>query len=178
VVFIKGKNITFDLTVTDETYGEFTETRSITLAAGGYTVETFTWDTTGATIDVHMIKAEALLTGDEDPSNNAMTTTIDVKEPGSEVLVTSIDPNSMQAGTTISVTISGSGFATGAEVTFENGAGPAPTASNVDVIDSNTITATITAKSGGPPRPRVWDVRVTNPDDSSGLLIDGFTVTP
>ncbi len=169
---------TFELTVTDETYGEFTETRSITLAAGGSTVETFTWDTTGATIGLHTIKAEAILASDEYPENNAMTTTIEVKEPGSEVIVTAIDPNTMQAGTTIDVTITGSGFIAGAGVSFENGAGPAPTASKVVVIDSNTITATITAKSGGPPRPRVWDVRVTNPDDSSGLLMDGFTITP
>jgi len=169
---------TFDLTVTDVSYGEFTETRSITLAAGGSIIETFTWDTTGATIDVHTIKAEAILIGDEDPSNNVMTATIEVKEPGSEVIVASIDPNTMQAGTTISVTITGSGFITGADVTFENGAGPNPTASEVVVIDSNTITATITAKSGGPPKSRVWDVRVTNPDSSSGVLVDGFTVTP
>jgi hypothetical protein len=40
------------------------------------------------------------------------------------------------------------------------------------------ITALITAKDGGPPRNRVWDVRVTNPDGSSGVLTGGFTVTP
>ncbi len=169
---------TFDLTVTDETYAEFNETRSITLAAGGSTIETFKWDTTGATIVVHTIKAEAILTGDEDPSNNAMTATIEVKEPGSEVMVTAINPNTMQAGSTISVSITGSGFITGADVTFENGAGPTPTASEVVVIDSTTITAKITAKSGGPPRSRVWDVRVTNPDGSSGVLVNGLTVTP
>jgi subtilisin family serine protease len=168
----------FDLTVTDETYGEFTETQSINLAAGGSTVETFTWGTTGATIGIHTIKAEALLTGDENPSNNAMATTIDVKEPGSEVIVTDINPNTMQAGATIDVIITGSGFVTGADVTFEMGAGPTPTASNVVVVGSNTITAKITARSGGPPRPRLWDVRVTNPDGSSGVLVDGFTVTP
>jgi subtilisin family serine protease len=169
---------TFDLTVTDETYGEFTETRSITLAVGGSTVESFIWDTTGATLGVHTIKAEAILTGDQDTSNNAKTGTIEVKEPGSEVIVSAIDPDTMQSGTTISVTITGSGFNDGADVTFENGAGPAPTASDIVVVGSNTITATITARSGGPPRSRVWDVRVTNPDSSSGVLVDGFTVTP
>ncbi|UCE38875.1 MAG: hypothetical protein JSW00_06540 [Thermoplasmata archaeon] len=58
------------------------------------------------------------------------------------------------------------------------GSGPTPTVSNVVVVDGNTITATVTAKSGGPPRNRVWDVRVTNPDRSSGVLSGGFTVTP
>jgi hypothetical protein len=46
------------------------------------------------------------------------------------------------------------------------------------VVDSNTISVTLTAKSGGPPRARIWDVRVTNPDGSSGVLLDGFVVMP
>ncbi len=94
-----------------------------------------------------------------------------------EVTVTGIDPDTIPAGTTIEVIITGTGFVTGADVTFENGSGPAPTVSNVTVVDANTITATVTAKSGGPPRDRVWDVRVTNLDGSSEVLIDGFTVT-
>jgi len=100
------------------------------------------------------------------------------KAPIGEVTVTNINPNTMQAGTTIGITITGSGFATGAEVNFEDGQGPPPTASNVVVVDANTITATVTAKSGGPPRNRVWDIRVTNPEGSSGVLADGFTVIP
>ena len=75
-------------------------------------------------------------------------------------------------------TIIGSGFAAGAGVSFENGSGPALAVSNVDVApDGMSLTATLTAKSGGSPRNRVWDVRVTNPDSSSGMLVDGFTVT-
>ncbi|KPJ58246.1 MAG: hypothetical protein AMS15_08885 [Planctomycetes bacterium DG_23] len=84
----------------------------------------------------------------------------------------------MAAGTTINVTIGGSGFTAGAGVTFEGGEGPAPGASNVVVGNATSITATVTAKKGGPPRNRLWDVRVTNTDASSGLLVDGFTVTP
>ncbi len=91
---------TFDLTVTDETYGEFTETRSITLAAGGSTIETFTWDTTGATIDAHTIQAEAILTNDEDQSNNAMDATVNVYEQGqlSDMWVSEISWRIKQAG--------------------------------------------------------------------------------
>ena len=144
------------------------------------------------------------ITGSADVRNQLDTTAEDLGEPGRDnyfgyglvdaqaavsvvppppppptgVTVTSIEPNTMPAATTEDVTITGSGFVTGAEVTFEDGQGPAPTASNIVVVDGNTITATITAKSGGPPRDRVWDVRVTNPDGSSGVLVDGFTVTP
>ena len=168
---------TFTLYVNDTTDDMTIGSTSVTLAAGASSVESFTWDTTGANTGMHTIKAEAILTGDEYPENNAMTTTIEVKEPGPGVTVTGIDPNTMQAGTTIDVNIAGSGFAAEADVTFENGQGPAPTASHIVVVDSNTITATVTAKSGGPPRNRVWDARVTNPDGSSGVLVGGFTVT-
>ena len=100
--------------------------------------------------------------------------------PAEGVSVTSIDPNTIEAGTTKDVTIGGSGFAAGADVTFENGSGPSPTfnVNNVVEGDDSTIMGTVTAKSGGPGRNRVWDVRVTNPDGSSGVLVVGFTVTP
>lgn len=110
--------------------------------------------------------------------SNGASLTVTEPPPPSGMTVTAIDPNTMQSGTTIDVRIAGSGFASAADVTFENGNGPAPIASNVKVIDASTITATVMAKSGGPPRPRVWDVRVTNLDGSSGVLVEGFTVTP
>jgi hypothetical protein len=115
---------------------------------------------------------------DGNGGTDTATVTITVTESPPELTVTSITPNTAQAGTTVNVTIGGSGFVAGASVTFESGEGPAPDVSNVVVVDSNTITATVKIKSGGPPKNRVWDVRVTNPDSSSGVLVDGFTVTP
>ncbi len=99
-------------------------------------------------------------------------------QPVTGVSVTGIMPDSMQAGSTIDVTLTGAGFAPGASVTFENGQGPTPSASNVLLLGSNTISATVTAGSGGPPRDRVWDLRVTNSDGSTGVLAGGFTITP
>jgi hypothetical protein len=67
-------------------------------------------------------------------------------------------------------------------VSFENGSGPRPTASNVTVVDATcedssvercTITANVTVKSGGGKGDRVWDVRV-----GSGVLVNGFEVLP
>jgi PKD repeat protein len=105
---------------------------------------------------------------------------INVTEPSTGVTVTGINPETASNGSySFDATITGSGFADGASVTFENGSGPAPKASNIIVTENGTIIAVaIKLKSGGPPRNRQWDVRVTNPDGSTGVLVGGFTVIP
>jgi hypothetical protein len=89
--------------------------------------------------------------------------------------VDSITPNTMPAGTSIDVTITGSGFQAGATVNFENGRGSVP-AVNITSVDGTTIEATVTTHRKAK-RGVSWDVRVTNPDGSSDVLVDGFTLT-
>lgn len=57
------------------------------------------------------------------------------------------------------------------------GEGPAP-AVTVNSVSATSISATLTFKSGGPPRARYWDVRVTNPGGATDVLVDGFVVFP
>lgn len=109
-----------------------------------------------------------------DPADVGATNLDDETPPG--VSVTAIDPATMPAGGSIEVTITGSGFVAGATPTLENGTGPTPAITNVVVLDATTITATITAGGGGPPGTRLWDVRVTNPDNSTGVLVRGLSV--
>ncbi len=98
-------------------------------------------------------------------------------DPPGEMTVDGIFPDTMNAGDMIDVSITGSGFQPGGTVSLENGSGPMPTVDVIDVSpDGFTIEARISAPGGGPHGPRVWDVRVTNPDDSTGTLIDGLTV--
>jgi hypothetical protein len=101
--------------------------------------------------------------------------TVQVLGPCNSALATvsSIVPNSTRQGTSVSVTITGSGFAAGMSVGFENGSGPAPVATDVTVVDANTITATVSVKTGGPRKERYWDVRV-----GSAVLPRGFKVLP
>ena len=101
-------------------------------------------------------------------------------QAGVGVTVSSITPSSMQRGETIPATISGSGFVSGASVAFENGScGKTPTATVTSVSpDGTTISATVNHSGGGAPKTCVWDLRVTNPDTSSDILVGGFTVTP
>ncbi len=100
------------------------------------------------------------------------------KKSGLEPFVSTIDANTIRAGQTVNVRITGNNFAAGATVKFKNGGGPKPMASNVVVEGVNSITATVTVNVPGPSRNRVWDVVVTNSDRRTGKLKDGFTVTP
>ncbi len=118
------------------------------------------------------------LTVDDGSENNTSFTLVTVNDVSAEVSINNITPNSTSKGQPLPVTISGSGFSPGVSVTLTNGSGPTPTVSNVVFVDGNSITATITTKSGGPPRTISWDVTITNSDSSSGTLVGGFTVTP
>jgi hypothetical protein len=105
---------------------------------------------------------------------NATVTVLDSSGCNPAAIVTRIEPNMTHRGTVTAVTITGSGFAPGMQVSFENGSGPRPTASSIVVHDATTITANVTVKSkGGGKGEAVWDVRV-----GSGLLPSGFTVVP
>ena len=72
----------------------------------------------------YTIVAAPAVSGDPDygglDAADVSVTNLDDEVPAG-VSVTAIVPNSMSAGTTVTVTISGSGFAAGASVTFENG---------------------------------------------------------
>jgi hypothetical protein len=61
--------------------------------------------------------------------------------------ITSISPGSATAGSTVPVTITGTGFANGVTV----GAGPKITVKNVVVVNATTVTANFTVAAGTPP---------------------------
>ena len=76
----------------------------------------------------------------------------------------------------VEVEIIGTGFAAGATVTFLNGSGPTPSASDVTLSDG-ILTATVSGKSG-PRKSRVWDVVVTNPGGASAVCAGCLKIIP
>jgi hypothetical protein len=92
--------------------------------------------------------------------------------------VLSIDPISAQADATLTMTITGFGFQNGATVTFEGGQGAAQEILALQVVSDTTIYVTMTARNNGAFGAQVWDIRVTNPDLSTAVLLDAFTVNP
>src|SRR4029079_2571313 len=85
--------------------------------------------------------------------------------PNTAPIVDSVSPSSGAAAGGTSVTISGTGFASGATVTFGGAA-----ATNVNVVGSTTITAVTPAHASGG-----VNVVVTNPGGESGTKSNGFT---
>jgi hypothetical protein len=82
-------------------------------------------------------------------------------------VVTNVAPGTGHVGGGTSVTITGTGFESGATVTFGGAV-----ATSVNVVSTTTITATTPAHSAG-----VVSVVVTNPDAQSGTLAGAFNYT-
>ena len=78
----------------------------------------------------------------------------------------------------MNLTISGSAFVNGAVVIFEGGLGPAPQIVTSQVVNPTTIVITVNVTADASLGAQVWDVRVTNPDTSTAVLLDAFTVVP
>ena len=87
-----------------------------------------------------------------------------------------VTPNSAQANTTLNVTLSGTGFANGAVVSFEGGQGTAPIVTGIEVVNANTIVITVNAATDVGATTQVWGVRVTNPNNTFAVLPNAFTV--
>jgi hypothetical protein len=91
--------------------------------------------------------------------------------PATQVRVDSITPDWVRAGSSVLVTIAGSGFEAGMSISFENGSGKTPIASNVEVVNGDVIQATVSVPNGGTSADPVWDLRV-----GPARLRDAFTV--
>ena len=130
------------------------------------------------------VTASVISGGAADAAGNGNTasgdTSVTYESPIAVLTITGISPASHAVcNCAFTVTVTGTGFVPGVSLSFSGGSGPSPAVSNIVVApDGNSLTATMTLRSGGPRRPRVWDVQATNPDASTDVLAGGFTVTP
>ncbi len=107
------------------------------------------------------------------------TSTVAVSPTPTPVLsVSSILPSSGQIGAVINITVTGSGFMNGAVVTFEGGQGAAPQVTAVQVLNPQTMVLSVNVQGDVSFGNQLWDLRVTNPDMTTAILEDAFTVIP
>jgi hypothetical protein len=90
--------------------------------------------------------------------------------------IQNLTPNTAPADTTVNLTITGSGFVNGAVLTFEGGQGITPQVVTTQVVNPTTIVITVDTQVDAEFGTQLWDLRVTNPNNSFGLLADAFTV--
>ena len=152
----------------------------VLLEAGASTILLFNW--AASTLGDRTLTASTAFV-DAESGNNSGSTVVTVNEPSVGVTVTFIDPPFESPGITRDFVITGSGFSTApnvvVEVAFENGTGgPTPRVNSVAVDSSMRITANVEIRTGGPPRERTWDVRVTNPDGSTGVGVGLLRIIP
>ncbi|MEO5887535.1 MAG: hypothetical protein ABIQ77_07720, partial [Anaerolineales bacterium] len=121
------------------------------------------------------------------PSNTVATASPTVAAPPSatitaivapQVTIQSVTPNTAAANTTVVLTITGTGFQAGAGVSFEGGQGLPQEVVAVQAVNPTTLMVTVNARNDGAFGQQVWDIRVINPDTSSAVLADAFTVAP
>ena len=128
-------------------------------------------------IGVHNVTLEVT---DGHGGSSTDTVVVTINAPAVETLsVTAISPNVVnQKAGTVTFTITGTGFASGATVAFANGSGPTPRVISVTRDSSTQLTARVEIKPGGPKTTRRWDVVVTNPGGASATGAGLLTVTP
>lgn len=117
-----------------------------------------------ATTPAHAAGAVAVTVANPDGSHNSLAGAF-TYSTSSAVNVSSVAPNSGSTAGGTSVIVTGSGFASGAKVSFGSAA-----ASGVSVVSATQIGATAPAHAAG-----AVAVTVTNPDGSQSSLPGGFT---
>ena len=164
----------FSVALTDSLGATIGAPQVFDLGAGASSIRNFAWT---PTVDgAHVLTGTATVAGDSSAGNNSTIGNSTVNPAAVAPTIESISPNSMKRGTTLAgVSIVGTGFVTGATVSFTGGIGAVPVASNV-VVSSGEITLTITVGTNGPKKNRVWNLVVTNPGGQSAS--GTFTVTP
>lgn len=128
---------TFNVVLTDVTDGRTAGTQSVSLAAGGSTIVTFSWDTTGATAGGHSLTATAGPVPEEtDTTDNSKSTIVTVEVPMTDIAITAVDaPSSVVQGDLINVS-----------VTVKN-VGNQDVSSNINVTLSSSLDGDIGTKT-------------------------------
>ena len=115
----------------------------------------------------------SLTVTDDDGASNSTSQPVTV----GDLAVAGISPNTTPMPNIFDATITGTGFAADAQVSFSNADGPTPKVTGSPIVESTKIKVKITVKTGGPPRPRHWDLTVMS-GGSSVTLPGALTVQP
>lgn len=152
-----------------EAPGEYLETLDLGFVAAdddGLTRETLLLDDSA---DLYLALTAYNAAGESPLSNEIV-----VEAP---LTVEAVVPGAVVPGSAL-LEIHGSAFGAATSLHFENGSGPAPTVAALRVLDAQTLVAEVRVRAQGPPRARLWDVVVEDPELGTARLEDGLRVEP
>ena len=145
------------------------------ITGAGLTVGAVTTQSSG-TVPVGDVISQSPLGGTSAAAGSAVDLVVS-SGPAVSLTVTSISPDTVSPSTTFGATVTGTGFAGDAQISFTNGSGPAPAVTSLTVVSPTTLSATIRIKRGGPKRSRIWDLTVIS-GGSSATLANALTIVP
>ena len=145
-----GAGATYNWSITNGTITAGTGTNSITFTAGA----------------IGTLNLQVTVTANGCSDTKSANVNVTPQPPA--ITITKVTPPAGKTAGGKSVTISGTGFLSGATVTFGGAA-----ATNVVVVNSTTITAKTPAHAGG-----AVNVTVTNTNNTSATLTNGYTYVP
>lgn len=111
------------------------------------------------------------------PSPTAASGTPQATATGLPLFIQSVSPSSAGRNQQLTLTITGSGFKSGATVSFEGLPESPPQVMAVQIVNDTTMQVTVNTADDGLATD-VWDIRVTNADGSAARLLQAFTITP
>ena len=179
IIVNEGDTIAFVGTAIDDNQGDISANLDWASDLDGHLATGGSFSTSTLSAGTHHITASST---DSLGATGSATVTVTVIGTPSGLTVTSVSPKTILLSDllngTVAVSINGGGFVPGASVSFANGSGPAPSASNVTVVSSALITLQLSGSNGGPKKPRQWDVIVSNSDGSSATCSGCLVIQP
>ena len=179
---VGNQDVTSDIPVslTDDTDLVTIETQTISggLAAGASATLTFTWDTSGASPAEHTLTANHGF-ADDDTTNDSMSTTVNVTEPGPPVADFSGSPTSGNAPLTVDFTDLSTGEIDSWLWDFgDGGTSTEPNPSyEYTAVEVYTVSLTVTGPHGSDTEIKVNYITVTEPGTEPAMHVADIAIS-
>jgi len=136
---------------------------------------TFTDARVTATVPKGATSGSVVVSDWEGTASNGVAFTVSGSGPApTSTTVTSVTPGQADNSGSAALSVDGTNFASGCQVTMEKSGSATIEASGETLVNSGMVNCNVDLTDVAP---GAWDVVVTNPDSSSGKLGGGFTVT-
>jgi Papain family cysteine protease/Family of unknown function (DUF5719)/IPT/TIG domain/Divergent InlB B-repeat domain len=166
-------NVGSSINVNGANFGGLRRSAKVTFNGVSATQVTWTNEKVRATVPAGATTGPVVVSDWEGTASNGVTFTVGGTNPGPTV--TSVSPAIANNSATVTLTVGGTGFASGCGVKLARTGYSDIVASGVQFVSSTQVTGSVNLSGASP---GAWDVVVTNLDGKSGRLTGGFNTNP